>query len=310
MIPVIFRPPILKYCHTFPGVHLSTMHVLKVGRYRVLGHLGGGGSSEVYVAEDTQMKRKVALKVLRRADAEDRQVRHFEREARCASMLNHPNITTVFDIGSHGDVHYIASEYVDGETLRQRLQRGPLPVIEALEIAIGVAHALEAAHEAWIVHRDVKPENIMLRRDRGVKVLDFGVAALAGGGGDTTDPLRRSGKIAGTLHYLSPEQVRGEEIIDTRSDVYSLGVVLYEMLAGAPPFDGRNVIEVLARIVEMEPPPLPGSVPLVLHQIVARTLRKSIYERYQTVAELLADLSDLRLELAIRERPVRSPHLM
>jgi eukaryotic-like serine/threonine-protein kinase len=275
------------------------MNVLRVGRYRVLHHLGGGGSSEVYLAEDTVIHRKVALKVLRRSDADERDVRHFDRELQCASMLNHPNIVTVLDVGSDADVQFIASEYVEGETLRQRLQRGSMSIAEVLDTGIGVANALAAAHESWIVHRDVKPENILLRRDRGVKVLDFGVAALAGGG-EETDPLRRP--LVGTLYYLSPEQVRGEPVIDTRSDVYSLGVVLYEMLAGHAPYEGANPLDVLAAIVEGNPPPLPGSVPLTLHGIVERAMKKSIYERTQTAAQLQAELAELRLDLMIRER--------
>src|SRR5688572_24734604 len=268
----------------------NRMNVLRVGRYRLLQHLGGGGSAEVYLAEDTVMRRKVALKVLRRRGAADRDVRHFERELRCASMLNHPNIVTVLDVGIDGDVQFIATEYVEGDTLRQRMHRGPMSVEEVLDTAIGVANALVAAHESWIVHRDVKPENIMLRRDRGVKVLDFGVATLAGGG-DGTDPLRRS--RIGTMYYLSPEQVRGEQIIDTRSDVYSLGVVLYEMLAQRPPFEGSSMIDILAAIVEKKPMPLPQTVPLGLHGIVERAMRKDIYERTQTAFLLLDELSEL-----------------
>ena len=275
------------------------MNVLRVGKYRVLQHLGGGGSSEVYLAEDTVIRRKVALKVLRHRGADQREIRHFERELRCASMLNHPNIVTVLDVGTEDDVQFIATEYVEGETLRQRLQHGLMTVEEVLDVAIGVANALVAAHESWIVHRDVKPENIMLRRDRGVKVLDFGVAALAGGG-DETDPLRRP--LVGTLYYLSPEQVRGEPIIDTRSDIFSLGVVLHEMLASEPPFQGKDALEVLAQIVEKEAPPLPPSVPFGLHQIVSKAIRKSIYERTQTAAALLAELTDLRLDMTIRAR--------
>ncbi|MGZ5442439.1 MAG: serine/threonine-protein kinase [Thermoanaerobaculia bacterium] len=274
------------------------MNVLRVGRYRVLQHLGGGGSSEVYLAEDTFMRRKVALKVLRRRDANDREIRYFEREIRCASMINHPNIVTVLDVGADGEVQYIASEYVDGETLRQRMQQ-PMQITEILDVAIGVASALVAAHEAWVVHRDIKPENIMLRRDHGVKILDFGVATLAGVG-DGTDPLRRS--RIGTIYYLSPEQVRGEAIIDTRSDIYSLGVVLYEMLAGAPPFDGPTAIDILAAIVEKQAPRLPATVPLGLHGIVERAMRKSIYERTQTSVQVLEELSELRLDFAIRAR--------
>ena len=275
------------------------MNILRIGRYRVLQHLGGGGSSEVYLAEDTFMHRKVALKVLRRRNAEEGEVRHFEREVRCASMINHPNIATVLDVGEEDDVQYIASEFVDGETVRQRMQRGPMEIREVLDVAIGVASALVAAHEAWVVHRDIKPENIMLRRDHGVKILDFGVATLARSA-DGTDPLRRS--RIGTLYYLSPEQVRGESIIDTRSDIYSLGVVLYEMLAQQPPFDGPTLIDVLAAIVETEPAALPPSVPLGLHGIVERAMRKSIYERTQTAAAVLDELTDLRLDFTIRDR--------
>jgi eukaryotic-like serine/threonine-protein kinase len=275
------------------------MKVLRVGRYRVLQHLGGGGSSEVYLAEDTFMRRKVALKVLRSRDANEREVTNFEREVRCASMINHPNIVTVLDVGATEELQYIASEYVDGETLRQRMGRGPMEVTEVLDVAIGVASALVAAHEAWIVHRDIKPENIMLRRDRGVKILDFGVATLAGAG-DGTDPLRRS--RVGTLYYLSPEQVRGEAIIDTRSDIYSLGVVMYELLAGEPPFDGATAMDILAAIVEKQAPPLPATAPLGLHGIVERAMRKSIYERTATAAQLLEEVTELRLDFAIRAR--------
>jgi serine/threonine-protein kinase len=270
----------------------------------VLEHLGEGSSGDVYLAEDTVVHRKVALKLLRHNEADDRQLRSFEREARCASLLNHPNVVTLFDIGIENDIRYIASEHVEGETLRQRLDHAPLPIAEVVDISLGVASALVAAHEAWIVHRDVKPENIMLRRDHGVKVLDFGVAKLAGGG-DSTDPLRRGDKLVGTLPYLSPEQVRGEEIIDSRSDIYSLGAVMYEMLSGMPPFTGPTPIDVLAAIVEAEVEPLPGVVPLALHEIVNRCLKKSIYERMQTAAEIVALLTDIRLDLAIRERRSR-----
>ena len=281
------------------------MNVLKVDRYRVLEHLGRGASADVYLAEDSVLRRKVALKLLRFRDPEPRQLQRFEREAQCASMLNHPNVVTVFDIGVDNGVHFIASEYIEGETLRHRLTRGPLPFAEAVDITLGVTSALAAAHEAWIVHRDVKPENIMLRRDRGVKVLDFGVATLAGGG-DYTDPLHRPGALAGTLHYLSPEQVRGEPIIDTRSDVYSIGVVLYEMLAGYPPFIGETPLDVLAAIVEGDAPPLPDAVPLALHKIVEKAMRKSIWERWQTASELSERLIELRLDLMMRERGPRS----
>jgi eukaryotic-like serine/threonine-protein kinase len=277
------------------------MNVLRVGRYRLLSHLGGGGSSEVYSAEDTLLRRKVALKILRRRDADERQSRHFEREARSASLLNHPNVVTVYDVGREQDVQYIATEFIDGETLRQRLERGPMTILETVEVACAVANALNAAHEAWLVHRDVKPENIGIRKDGVVKVLDFGVSALSGDA-DATDPIRRPHALVGTLHYLSPEQVRGEAIIDTRSDLYSLGVVLYEMLSGQVPFTGKDVVEVLAQIVEREPDPLPALVPETLRQLVMASLRKNMYERPQTAAEVLATLNQVRLDLLIHAR--------
>ena len=262
--------------------------------------LGGGGSSDVYVAEDRLLGRKVALKILRRRDSDELQMRRFRREARSASMLNHPNVVTIFDIGTAGDVDYIATELVAGETLRERLNRGPMTIVETLDVAIAVTNALAAAHEAWLVHRDIKPENIAIRPDGVVKVLDFGVSALAGDG-ESTDPIRRD-SLVGTLHYLSPEQVRGEPIIDTRSDIYSLGVVMYEMLAQRVPFAGRNIIDVLAAIVEAEPQPLPGLVPAPLRDLVMRSLAKNMYQRPQTAAEVSAALAEIRLQLMLRQR--------
>jgi len=277
------------------------MNVLQVGRYRVLHHLGGGGSSTVYLGEDTLLRRKVALKILRRHDADERSARHFQREARCAALLNHPNVVTIFDVGHENEVHYIATEFVEGETLRQRMQRGPMTFAEVVDVATAVANALVAAHEAWLVHRDIKPENIAIRKDGGVKVLDFGVAALSGDG-DATDPLRRPGALVGTLPYLSPEQVRGEAIIDSRSDIYSLGVVMYEMLAGHAPFRGKDVVEVLAMIVEADVPPLPPLVPAALRDLVMRSLHKSLYDRPQTAADVVAALTQVRIDLLLERR--------
>ena len=277
------------------------MNILRIGRYRVLHRLGDGGSAEVYAAEDTLLHRKVALKITRCEEADERQARHFEREARSASMLNHPNVVTIYDVGRDGDVQYIATELVEGETLRQRLDRGPLTIMEALDIACAVASALGAAHEAWLVHRDIKPENIAIRKDHVVKVLDFGVSAFAGDG-DATDPIRRPGAFVGTLHYLSPEQVRGELIIDDRSDIYSLGVVMYEMLAGRVPFTGKNIIDVLAQIVERDPEPLPAIVPEPLREVVMSSMRKNMYERPQTASDVVAMLTQLRLDLLLAER--------
>jgi len=274
---------------------------LQVGRYRVLQHLGGGGSAEVYLAEDSLLHRKVALKILRRNESDDRQTRHFEREARCAALLNHPNVVTIYDVGHDGDVSYMATEFVEGETLRHRLNRGPMTFSEVADVATAVANALVAAHEAWLVHRDIKPDNIAIRRDGVVKVLDFGVSALSGDG-DNTDPIRRPGALVGTLHYLSPEQVRGEQIIDSRSDIYSLGVVLYEMLAGRVAFKGKDVVEVLAMIVEAEPAPLSALVPPALRDLVTRMLAKNMYDRPQSAAEVVATLTQVRVDLLLERR--------
>jgi serine/threonine protein kinase len=276
------------------------MDVLRIGRYRILQRLGGGGSSDVYVAEDRLLGRKVALKILRRRESDAGETRRFRREARSASMLNHPNVVTIFDIGCDGGVDYIATELVQGETLRERLRRGPMTIVEAITVASAVANALTAAHEAWLVHRDIKPENIAIRPDGLVKVLDFGVSALAGDG-DATDPLRRD-SLVGTLHYLSPEQVRGEPVIDTRSDIWSLGVVMYEMLAERVPFSGRHVMDVLAAIVEAKPEPLPALVPLALRDLVTRSLSKDMYQRPQTAIEVANALAEIRLELMLRQR--------
>ncbi len=277
------------------------MNILRVGRYRLLQRLGEGTFSEVYVAEDTLLRRKVAIKLLRAQDGDERQTRHFEREARSASLLNHPNVLTVYDAGRDGDVHYIATELIDGETLRQRLDRGPLTLEETVHVALGVAAALVAAHEAWLVHRDIKPENIAIRRDGVVKLLDFGVSALSGDG-DVTDPIRRPGALVGTLHYLSPEQVRGEPIIDSRSDLYALGVVLYEMLGHRVPFTGKSVMDVLAAIVEWDADPLPRFIPEALRQLVNRCLRKSIYERPQTAQEIVGLLTQMQIDRLVQQR--------
>ncbi len=279
----------------------TAVNILRIGRYRVLNHLGGGGSAEVYAAEDTLLHRKVALKVLHVHEADGRQSRSFEREARTASLLNHPNVVTIYDFGRQDDVQYIAAELIDGETLRERLDRGPLTIMEAIDIASAAAGALAAAHEAWLVHRDIKPENIGIRKDGLVKVLDFGVSALRGDG-DATDPLRRPGSLFGTLHYLSPEQVRGEPVIDNRSDVYSLGVVMYEMLSGHVPFRGQDLMDTLAQIVEREADPLPALVHWKLRDLVMTSLRKNLYDRPQTMSDIVATLTDIRLDLQIRER--------
>jgi serine/threonine-protein kinase len=285
-----------------------------IAHYRILRRLGKGGMGEVFLAEDTkQHRRKVALKVLPpELTRSESRLRRFKQEARAVLVLNHPNILTVFEIGESADGYYIASEYIEGETLRQCVWRGPLRVDEALGVAIQVAMALETAHASGIVHRDIKPENIMLRqdrfvRDRFVKVLDFGLAKLTDREGSSSDPEAvtipitetNPGLVMGTSGYMSPEQAQGESI-DARTDIFSLGVVLYEMVAGEPPFKGRTDSHTRVSIIDHEPAPLTQHVPDVprqLERIIAKALAKDRLKRYQTVTDLKLDLEQLRDEL-------------
>jgi eukaryotic-like serine/threonine-protein kinase len=278
-----------------------------LSHYQVTEKLGAGGMGEVYLAQDTQLGRNVALKLLPAQFTQDEdRLRRFEQEARAASALNHPNIITIYEIGQVGDAHFIATEFVDGQTLRQQMT-SRLRLSEALHVVIQVAGALTAAHSAGILHRDVKPENVMLRPDGLVKVLDFGLAKLAerssprmGAEALTaaqvdTDP----GTVMGTAQYMSPEQARGLKV-DGRTDVFSLGVVLYEIVTGRTPFEGATAADLIISIVEKEPAPLsrysPG-IPAELQRIVTKALRKDRETRYQTVKDLLLDLKSLREEL-------------
>jgi serine/threonine-protein kinase len=275
-----------------------------ISHYRIIEALGSGGMGQVYLAEDVRLGRKLALKVLAPKLVTDQdRVRRFGQEARAASALNHPNILTIHDIGHAGDVHFIATEFVDGETLRVRLDRGRLEHNEILEIAIQTASALAAAHHAGIVHRDLKPENVMVRPDGYVKVLDFGLAKLTGSGfaSAVTDGLTHSlmetnpGVVLGTFSYMSPEQARGGTI-DARSDIFSLGIVLYEMITGRLPFAGATPADVLGAILYVEPIPLSSlaSVPERLARVVGQAISKRPEARYQTMDALLADLKAVR----------------
>ena len=285
-----------------------------IAHYRILRRLGKGGMGEVLLGEDTkQHGRKVALKVLpEELTRSESRLRRFRQEARAILALNHPNILTVYEIGETDGKYYIATEYIEGETLRQRLWREPLKLDEALGVAIQIAMALEAAHAAGIVHRDIKPENIMLRedrfvRDRIVKVLDFGLAKLTDRDSTSADPEAvtipisetNPGIIMGTSGYMSPEQAQGEPI-DTRSDVFSLGVVLYEMIAGQQPFKGRTDSHTRVSIIDHDPVPLiqhVANVPRQLDRIVLKALAKDRLKRYQTITDLKLDLEQLRDEV-------------
>jgi eukaryotic-like serine/threonine-protein kinase len=281
-----------------------------IGHYRIESLIGVGGMGEVFLARDEQLGRKAALKLLpEHLTADEAQLSRFKAEARSASALNHPNILTVYEIGSEGNVQFIATEFIEGVTLRALLDDEKMNLRTTLEIAVQVASALTAAHEAGVVHRDIKPENIMLRPDGYVKVLDFGIAKLTEEGPArehhelaTTSGLQtRPGLVLGTGRYMSPEQARGQKV-DARSDIWSLGVVLYEMVVGIPPFLGETPSDCIASILTKELPPLSGvlpDVPLKLEEILQKALRKDRDERYQTAGELLGDLHILKGELEL-----------
>jgi eukaryotic-like serine/threonine-protein kinase len=290
-----------------------------LSHYRITQKIGAGGMGEVYLAEDTRLRRKVAIKVLPESLARDEaRLRRFEQEAFAASALNHPNILTVYEFGVEGETHFLASEYVDGETLHARLRHAPFIVNEALEVAVQVARALAAAHEAKIVHRDIKPENIMVRRDGYIKVLDFGLAKLSEREPSSTStgsesPTRvmfrtEAGTVVGTIPYMSPEQARGMPI-DARTDIWSLGVVIYEMLTGHRPFSGDTPTDVIVSVISSEPSPISSygrEIPAELEWIVAKALSKDVAGRYQTATELRIDLEKIRKQIEFDESVNRS----
>jgi serine/threonine protein kinase/predicted esterase len=280
----------------------------QITQYQVTKLLGAGGMGEVYLAEDSSLGRKVALKLLpSQFTTDDERVRRFEREAKAASALNHPNIITIHEIGASENLHFIATEFIAGETLRQRLANGKLKINDALDIAMQIASALAAAHEAGIIHRDIKPENVMLRKDGYVKVLDFGLAklteAVASDATTVTTLTTEPGRVMGTVAYMSPEQLRAQTV-DERADLWSLGVVLYEMVAGFRPFVGPSSSAVIAAILEQALPSLNEAVvlPDELQRILQKALHKNRAERYQTAQALLSDLKALRDDLAFAAR--------
>lgn len=276
-----------------------------IGHYRIESLIGAGGMGEVYLARDERLGRKAALKLLpERFTADKSQLSRFKAEARNASALNHPNILTVYEIGAEGNRQFIATEFIEGETLRELLASGKMNLDAALEIAVQIASALGAAHEAGVVHRDIKPENIMLRPDGYVKVLDFGIAKLtqqrlasAAQAVETTGVRQtRLGLVLGTPRYMSPEQLRGQKV-DARSDIWSLGVVLYEMIEGKSPFFGETPSDCIASILTTDPPAISeglADVPPKLESILEKALRKNSVERYQTIKEMLTELRDLK----------------
>ena len=292
----------------------------ELANYKIISLLGKGGMGEVYLAEDARLQRKVALKLLPPQFTNDAdRVRRFDREARAISSLNHPNIVTVFDIGQAGALHFIAIEFIEGRTLRELIRNGRMKPGEALDVAMQVASALSASHAAGIVHRDIKPENIMLRPDGYVKVLDFGLSKLSEQLRTKVDSeasalasfLTHPGMVMGTVQYMSPEQARGLDV-DARSDIFSLGVMFYEMIAGRAPFVGATTSDVIDSILDKEPHPLSGyseEVSTELERVVSKALRKGVNERYQTAKDLIADLRSLKQELEFQSKLGRTAPL-
>ncbi|HTG16810.1 MAG TPA: protein kinase, partial [Blastocatellia bacterium] len=322
----------------------ETPEVRRVGRYKLIKKIGAGGMGEIFLGEDERLNRKVALKLLPAEFTQDAdRVRRFELEAKAASALNHPNIITIYEIGEADGVHYIVTEHIQGETLRQQMVES-LTIDTALDVVIQIASALKAAHEVGIVHRDIKPENVMVRPDGLVKVLDFGIAKLierpsppqspavvsnqqtvAVDADDiyatNVDPFvttpaealneTAAGIIMGTVTYMSPEQLRGQKV-DARADIFSLGVVLYEVIAGTSPFAGNTQADRIAAILGRDPAPLAEyqpEVPSELQRIVSKALRKDRDARYQAIEELLVDLKALKQESDFQSKLERSSDL-
>jgi len=281
-----------------------------VSHYKILSSIGKGGMGEVYLAQDTKLNRKVAIKFLSdEFNRDSDKLNRFIQEAQAASALNHPNIVTVFEIGEADGSRYIALEYVEGETLTSFLKQGHR-FGASLDIATQIASALDAAHSAGIVHRDIKPDNVMIRPDGVVKLLDFGIAKLT----EKPEPKLESedetavqvktspGMVIGTANYMSPEQAKGRPV-DTRTDIFSFGVLLYEMVSGRLPFEGESPLEIIGSILKEEPKPLPtGEIPPDLVKLIGKCLRKDPDERYQTMKGLLADLKEVRSELEFQHK--------
>ncbi|HSK63142.1 MAG TPA: serine/threonine-protein kinase, partial [Pyrinomonadaceae bacterium] len=302
----IEQPALAQDAHVLLGDDLHGNVGREVGPYKIVERLGAGGMGEVYLAQDTRLRRPVALKLLPPYFASDEaRLRRFQSESRAASALNHPNILTIHEVGEHDGVYFIATEFIDGKTIGELLRERELSLEEVLDCVEQVASALAVAHAAGIVHRDIKPENIMRRHDGLIKVLDFGIAKLLEPEApDSPDSFGQTagvrtqtetGLVVGTVNYMSPEQARGLPV-DERTDIWSLGVVLYELVAKRLPFSGATRMDSLVAILERAPAPLSKAAPEhclavpLLRSMVERWLCKDVSGRYRSVNELLVDL--------------------
>ena len=291
---------------------VSLLAGARLGPYEIVALIGAGGMGEVFRARDARLGRDVAVKVLPAAVAtQPDRLRRFAQEARAAAALSHPNVVAVYDVHTDGETPYVVSELLEGETLREALQRGPMPARRAVDIAMQVASGLAAAHHKGIVHRDVKPANIFLTADGRAKVLDFGLARIVEAG-DTDrvstriadDPPTLPGTVMGTVGYMAPEQVRGE-VVDTRADVFALGTVCYEMLAGRRAFTGDTSVEVMAAIVRSDPPELSAETPPALNRVIRRCLEKQPSQRFQSAADVAFALEAVTVGTTRRAWPCR-----
>ncbi|HSP14120.1 MAG TPA: protein kinase [Thermoanaerobaculia bacterium] len=276
----------------------------RLGPYEIVERVGVGGMGEVYRARDTRLSRDVAIKILPAEFASDASMRQrFEREAKTISALNHPHICTLHDVGRENDLHYLVMEYCEGRTLAHRLERGALPIDEVLEYGIQIAEALSSAHRAGIVHRDLKPSNIMLTKS-GVKLLDFGLAKQQGRSRDDKDTTPLDGQLVGTVQYMAPEVLNGQEA-DARSDIFSLGLALYEMLTGKPAFSGTSKASVIASILEHDAPAPPPNTPATVQHVLEKCLAKKPDERWESAHDIAGELRWAR-EQRRTSAPVRS----
>ena len=283
----------------------------KISHYKIIKKVGAGGMGEVYLAEDTKLDRRIALKILPAEFAADQdRMSRFVREAKSASALNHPNIITIYEIGESDRTHFIATEFIDGTTLSDFVKSSPLDLKSILDIAVQVVSALQTAHSANIIHRDIKPDNIMIRADGLAKILDFGIAKLSApttGEGEAATMIQaqtQAGMVIGTPNYMSPEQARGQTV-DQQTDIFSFGVVFYEMLSGTSPFAGDTVGDVIASVLMKEPSKL-TNVPPELEKIVQKALRKDKSDRYKSAKDLLDDLREIKQELEFQDKLKRT----